>query len=189
MNLFLLSRNCRRLAKYHCNKHVVKMILEATQMLYTAHHVLQSNDEWITSAHEYLKGCARDTVYRKAHVNHPISKWVRSHKNNYMFACRAALALCAEYTFRYSRQHACYFHLKWLKRNAPENFKEEISPTAFYATRGIPSGCTRFPLAMPADYHCQNAVRAYRNYYRGDKKNFAKWPEGMIPKWFSQSNN
>lgn len=36
MNIFFLDRNIRKCAAYHCDKHVVKMILESTQLLSTA---------------------------------------------------------------------------------------------------------------------------------------------------------
>ena len=37
MNIFLLDYNIERCARYHCDKHVVKMPLETTQMLSTVH--------------------------------------------------------------------------------------------------------------------------------------------------------
>jgi hypothetical protein len=37
MNLFILSSNPTEAAEAHADKHVVKMILEACQMLYSAH--------------------------------------------------------------------------------------------------------------------------------------------------------
>ena len=40
MNIFYLDNNQSICAKYHVDKHVVKMILEYAQMLSTAHRVL-----------------------------------------------------------------------------------------------------------------------------------------------------
>ena len=37
INIFLLDYNVTQCAKYHCDKHVVKMPLESTQMLSTVH--------------------------------------------------------------------------------------------------------------------------------------------------------
>ena len=39
MNIFVLDRDPEVAARYHCDKHVCKMILEAGQMLCTAHWV------------------------------------------------------------------------------------------------------------------------------------------------------
>ena len=36
MNLFLLATTIRKCVEYHCDKHCIKMILELTQMLYSA---------------------------------------------------------------------------------------------------------------------------------------------------------
>ena len=37
MNIFILDKNPKIAAEYHCDKHVVKMILESAQMLSTTH--------------------------------------------------------------------------------------------------------------------------------------------------------
>ena len=37
MNIFVLDEDPVKAAEYHCNKHVVKMILESAQMLSTVH--------------------------------------------------------------------------------------------------------------------------------------------------------
>ena len=40
MNIFFLDRNPEICAQMHCNKHVVKMIIEYAQLMSTAHRVL-----------------------------------------------------------------------------------------------------------------------------------------------------
>jgi len=40
MNIFYLSNNVEECAKMHCDKHVIKMILEYCQLLSTAHRML-----------------------------------------------------------------------------------------------------------------------------------------------------
>ena len=40
MNIFYLDRDPNIAAQQHCDKHVVKMILESAQLLCTAHRVL-----------------------------------------------------------------------------------------------------------------------------------------------------
>ena len=65
MNIFYLDKDPVKAAKLQYNKHVVKMILESAQMLSTAHHChgLDYETEWVP--------------YKKAHVNHPSTRWVR----------------------------------------------------------------------------------------------------------------
>ena len=41
MNIFHLDKNPIKCAEYHCDKHVVKMILETSQMLSTAYQNMQ----------------------------------------------------------------------------------------------------------------------------------------------------
>ena len=61
MNIFHLHKVPEVCAKYHCDKHVVKMILETAQMLSTA----------------YQKHCGEDTnLYKPAYPKHPMTIWV-----------------------------------------------------------------------------------------------------------------
>jgi hypothetical protein len=46
MNIFYLSHMVARCAQWHCDKHVVKMILETAQLLYTAHWVLLEDPDF-----------------------------------------------------------------------------------------------------------------------------------------------
>ena len=41
MNIFKLADYPKQCAEDHCDKHIVKMILEYGQLLSTAHHVLE----------------------------------------------------------------------------------------------------------------------------------------------------
>ena len=81
MNIFVLDYNPVKSAIYHCNKHVVKMILESATMLELAHK------------------------YNKYWYNHPCSKWVRESRLNYIWLSLMAKNLCREYSFRYNRKH------------------------------------------------------------------------------------
>ena len=109
MNLFLLSTNPTECAEQHCDKHIVKMPVELTQMLYTAHHINDS-DETL----EIFKKKSPNGGWKKVFVNHPMSIWVRGSLEAYQFTCLLGIALCEEYTYRYDREHACEKHLRWL---------------------------------------------------------------------------
>jgi hypothetical protein len=50
MNIFVLDKNPIKAAQQHCDKHVVKMILESAQMLSTAHRILDGKPEMRRSA-------------------------------------------------------------------------------------------------------------------------------------------
>ena len=66
MNIFYLHPDPYKAAAYHYDKHKVKMILEAAQMLCTAHRMYSLE----------LYECD-DIPYKKAHVNHPSTIWAR----------------------------------------------------------------------------------------------------------------
>jgi hypothetical protein len=172
MNLFLLSTDPRQCAKWHCDKHVSKMILETCQMLYCAHHVINPSvcDTW--DAPFGVSGERRG--YKKAHQNHPMTKWIRTSKSNYKFACRLALCLSLEFMERFGHTHASTSHAIWLCNNTPAFPKD------------APTTVTRFPQCMPDEYKCHNPVLAYRAYYIGDKARFANWrrcKNGPPPWW------
>ena len=93
MNIFFLSLDPAEAARLHCDKHVVKMILESCQLLYCAH--------WMCGT------IMPSNAYKKTHPNHPCAKWVRESQANYRWLCRLGLELCGEYTFRYGKHHKC----------------------------------------------------------------------------------
>ena len=72
MNIFYLAHNPTDCAQMHCDKHVVKMILETAQLLSTAHHERGST-----------------APYKSTHRNHPSAVWVRSGVKQYQWAYSA----------------------------------------------------------------------------------------------------
>ena len=86
MNIFLLDYDHETCAQYHCDKHVVKMPLESTQMLSTVH--------WRHNA---------EGPYLPVHQKHPCTLWAGQTVENYKWLWRLGIALCKEYTFRYEK--------------------------------------------------------------------------------------
>lgn len=159
MNLFFLNRDVKQACKEHCNAHVCKMIIEYAQLLSTAHHQLDGE--------EVIEG-----LYRKTHVNHPCAIWVRDNSANYSTAYKMFKYLAKEYTYRYGKVHLTEKKLKKKLRNLPLRIKFKN-----YAT--MPPQC------MPDEYKVEgDPFQAYRNYYRGEKRCFAKWTKRPTPKWF-----
>lgn len=157
MNIFVLSENPEWAAKYHHDKHVVKMILESAQLLCTA--------KWVMG---------EEAQYKRAFENHPCAIWARKTYQNYMWLCELGLALCAEYTFRFGKVHVCEDLISSLKENPPAKLVAVKDQTKL----------TPFHLAMP-DVYKRNltAVDSYRLYYVGDKIERAQWRGRGIPKW------
>ena len=88
MNIFVLDQNPQLAAQYHCDEHVIKMILESAQMLSTV-----------------LGG-----PYKPTHQNHPCTVWVRESINNARWLVNLAAYLNDEYRTRY---HAANNHKSW----------------------------------------------------------------------------
>lgn len=88
MNIFILDEDPKVAAQYHCDKHVIKMILETAQLLST---------------------CCRyygiDYGYKSTHLNHPCSIWLRQGFQNVLWTYKLGLFLLQEYTKRYNKIH------------------------------------------------------------------------------------
>jgi len=174
MNRFVLHDNPSIAAQMHCDKHVVKMILEEAQMLSTAHRVLDGKQYTDPQANRKIKRWRlnddRDNIlYKATHVNHPCTLWSMQSDKNYAWGFNLFVALLTEYKYRYRRNHACE-KLKSYLEQYPTNIKLGI--------------LTEFPQAMPMQYKQINPVDGYRTYYIIDKKRFAKWSNRSIPDWF-----
>lgn len=138
MNIFFLDWSPRVAAEWHCDKHVVKMIIESAQILYCAHWMIDP---------EHVPSFA----YKKCHVNHPCTIWARQSLYNYMWLCSLGLWLCREYTFRYGKTHKTEFHLNWLFEHIPI---------------GIPNiGLLPPAQAMPSEYKDVDPIKAYQSFY------------------------
>ena len=159
MNIFYLDRSPMVAAEMHCNKHVVKMILETAQMLSTAHRVIDGD--------EYAD---RVGLYKMAHKHHPSTIWTRTSTENYMWLNRLFGALCREYTYRYEKHHAS---------------ERLLGPLALVPNGMTYSGFTDPPQCMPDYCKGEDTVLAYQNYYILEKSRFAKWKKRSIPEWFS----
>lgn len=186
MNLFLIDKNILECVVALCDKHCVKMILETCQVLYACWHVrspLPDHDPTIAP-------------YRKTHVNHPISIWVRHNESHYNWTCNYGLALCAEYTRRYGKIHKTQYHLERLQswgyppKVLPDVPIKKKTKEWVYARKGIPSEFEYFPLCMDessytrvnGEYH---AVASYKNYYQSkNDKIKMEWRHTEKPTWF-----
>ncbi len=155
MNIFVLDQDPKVCAKYHNNKHVVKMILETAQLLCGVHHMVESKIE---------------IPYKLSHKNHPCSIWARECIENYVWLCDLGMELCLEYTYRYGKTHKSQDVLEWCITNLPDI--PEIGYT------------TEHPKAMPDECKTDDVVESYRRYYMMEKKSFCVWKGRSIPEWY-----
>lgn len=87
MNIFVLDYDLVRCAKYHCDKHVVKMILESAQLLSSA-----------------CRSSGIDAGYKLTHANHPCAKWARASEDNFLWLADLAHFLNEEYKLRFNHK-------------------------------------------------------------------------------------
>jgi hypothetical protein len=190
MNIFFLDSDVTKCAQMHNDKHCVKMILEYSQLLSTAHRVLDGREEegkkmvagsfpvrW-RKFKQWKLNDERDTIlYSATHLNHPSAIWTRQSDSNYRWLHNLLVELCKEYTFRYGRVHKC--ESSGLV-NALKQLPINISQLEF--TEPTP--------AMPEEIKIINdSVASYRNYYIKSKQHLANWSGKVnsrsIPEWFS----
>ena len=184
MNLFFLSLCPVQSAKMMCDKHVVKMIVEACQMLWCAYHCTGSQG-WESLVPSTLK------IYKKSHINHPISIWIRKSPSNFQWTARHAHAISRQYTLRYGRIHACHDMVEWfLTYPPPCDSLDEYASTAVLAEVDYPRECTPPPLAITnrniiirKEGHVSLTL-SYRNYYIQEKVKFARWTAVSAPYWW-----
>ena len=136
----------------YCDQHVIKILLEITQMLYAAH----DQTRVLKDAPFNKAGTRRG--YRATHRNHPMCQWVRSSREAYLLATQIGMALALEYNARFQKVHACSIHIMWLFQHVPDIFVAVSSDTAYYSTQGIPE-------CMPDEYKDPDVVVAYTQYY------------------------
>ena len=86
MNIFVLDKNIDKCAKYHCDQHVVKMILESVQIMCT---VLNK------------KGII--TPYKSTHVKHPCVLWAEKSYDNFLWLSNLTITLNEEFKYRYKK--------------------------------------------------------------------------------------
>lgn len=182
MNIFYLHNDPKICAYEHCDKHVVKMILEYAQLLSTAHRVLDGTmytDK--TKLGRKIKrwkleyDIADNLLFLASHIQHPSGIWCRKNMQNYMWLTELLEGLCKEYTHRYGKVHSVQKSglMRYLCDNLPKN---------------IPIGpFTDPPPAMP-DY-CKvplDSILSYQNYYVNEKVRFARWTNRNIPSWYAE---
>ena len=99
MNIFVLDENPVICAQYHCDRHVVKMVLETAQILSTV----------------------SGNGYKPTHERHPCTLWACTSRQNYNWLLALGLALGEEYTYRYDKIHKSHIVIQEQLSVIPEH--------------------------------------------------------------------
>jgi len=185
MNIFYIDANPIEAAIMMVDKHVVKMILETTQLLSTAHRVLDGEEQvrqrlvpgtlenpryrkhrvWV------LSDSREQELYSATHVNHPSAVWCRQSVENYLWLYEHLKALHYEYTYRYGKVHACSRLMDTLRFYPQKMMKQEWTP---------------MPSCMAPEYIISDdPLTNYRNYYKIGKSQMHKWTKRQAPEWIN----
>lgn len=155
MNIFVLDKDPKTAAAWHCDQHVVKMAIEYAQILSTALHTTNST--------------LNDYVYRSTHAKHPCTIWATESLQHWEWLWRLGHNVGNEYTRRYGKIHKSTRVL----RNLP--VPDALPDLGWLRDQ---------PQAMPDEYKHGDVVHAYRNFYLHDKARFARWNHSDHPPWW-----
>lgn len=154
MNIFVLSYDPEQAAKYQCDKHVVKMCLESTQLLCTVVHLLGKNV---------------DGLYKKTHVNHPCTVVIKDSVQLRSWLIDHTFHLFKEYTYRYGKVH-----------KSQEVFMRAVKQL-FYTKN---YNKHTLPFAKVTNNDLDNVVLSYRKYYRSKYLEMdMKWTNRKMPQF------
>ena len=179
MNIFILDKNIDKCAEYHVDKHVVKMPLEAAQMLcttmwidkYLGYVPRKLTKEELAILRDKKQNEPRDFPYLPTMHNHPCTIWTRTSLDNFEWLSCYASALNEEYHYRYGKTH----------KSVREVILQLPDPISL-----LRCGLTPFAQAMPDELRGCDAVNSYRKFYHKDKATFASWKYREKPHWWSE---
>lgn len=189
MNIFLLSyernahKHFREQAAFHCDKHVIKMIAESTQLLVTS-----MATGTILSQHYQLPSMMPSQTPCKplasGHAGHPCTRWTGASINHVHYLVRLALALCEEKKRRWPIK-ADHDYEQWL-----QSVRLDLAELGFADHDPLPIdfavAVKNEQLRSTATPHHQ-AVAIYRSYYVSDKAGIATWRKVMTPIWYQMA--
>lgn len=181
MNIFYLTHDPKLCAQYHCDSHVVKMVLEYSQLLSAAHRILDGeqrikyNNRGRASTQYILPDERDEKLYGVTHENHPSTIWARSKSGNYNWLHSLLVETCLEYEYRYERVHQSKREgIVDLLAKLPNNIKIDDFEEP--------------PNAMPDKYKIAgDAITSYRNFYIAEKTKLLKWKKREVPEWAAKS--
>ena len=137
MNIFYIDPDPISSAQQLADDHIRKMQIESAQMCCTAH--------W---------SVGNEAPYKRAHYNHPSTKWTRESIQHYRWLVQHGLEICSEFIKRYGKLHKSQAVLEWCRDNEP-NLPD--------------NGFTPPPQCMPDEYKDNDTIKAYRKFYVLDK--------------------
>jgi hypothetical protein len=186
MNIFYLSENPKECAEMHCDKHVVKMIIEYAQLMSTAHRILDGQEyiDKTANGRRIKRWRMKDDkiengLMKASHINHPSAVWTRESKQNYTWLNQLWNYLLLEYTHRYGKQHACEKYREFLyvcPQNIPDKNFTEPTPAMPDEVKILSENSSFIKK--------YDSLKSYKNYYILNKRHLASWKKRNPPGWY-----
>ena len=136
MNIFVTDFSPLQSAANLPDKHICKMPLETCQML----AIIYSDWYYGVGKLHRANGIPYATA-RGAFRNHPCTQWAAANQYNLAWLIRHGQALCAEYTARYNKQHACasaILEADYIYKRCFDHFADEMYHKVTDFTRAMP---------------------------------------------------
>lgn len=173
MNIFLLDKDPKLAARYACDRHTGKMVMECLQMLRAYVNTISSTPVFFTQKTN------KPVVGFK---NHCCTTWIGESKAHYDWLISLCKHLNQEWQLRYNHEHN---HGAMADLPLVESTLESLNPwpttehlSWAMAVKGLFEG-TRIPYS-----DTEKAVDLYRQFYIIEKSNKAAWAFLGIPDWW-----
>lgn len=209
MNIFMLDHDPLTAAVHHCDKHVVKMIVETAQMLSTAWHELDNGyyqplpehpkddllTPWIKLHCEpslqgqvcTLKPAAPGEQRSAWWTLHGQRIYARTHSNHPSALWVQALGGNYTWAWRLGMGLAAEYRRRFGRSHATEPVLWALE-TIPYSLQDTAAEWSEAPPVMPEDCKVQvkgyyDSVASYRNYYLTAKADLLTWTNRTPPPW------
>lgn len=161
MNIFYLDKDPILAAQMLCDRHVVKMGLEAFTLLKNA-HIVQNGG-------------------RASWGNHPCSVWARASPQNYVWLWKHMVGVFTEYTYRYRRTHSYVINGKVKQMQPVPGGPWRVLDRMTTPHLAMPECC------MVAVDDVIDPVASYRQYYEMKRRTIDfRYTGRLEPEWLLQ---
>lgn len=214
MNIFYLDRNPKLAAQYHCDRHVVKMILESAQLLCTALRLKAGKPTTIPFPTGELKQVwlMPDETFDFEEVVHSIPTdipgefekvtdyklilssglYVQTHVNHPCSVWVRENFFNFKYTYELMVELEAEWRFRYGHSKRHKSFRALLEAGVYNKAYEVFNPETPWELTPPAlampDY-CKissDPVECYREYYRKEKVALHKYTKRGVPAWFAE---
>lgn len=208
MNVFMLDHDMAKSARYNVDSHIVKIPLEAAQLLSTAVRLTRGVDHKFV--HKYYPGQCDWTTkllpgevpvwvdngpgYFRESKRSPLSYWSIDNRQAYLIShinhpwnlwTRESIE-----NYNWLLEFTEVMGREWTSRfNHGSRVHASVLTALNLPTPDLPSKgyITEQPQCFREDLRVEgDPVQGYRNYYFYDKKHLARWKHGEVPDWYSE---